>query len=273
MRFNYFVKIVFLIGIFVLMSSWNPLYLVKASKQQGLGMDKSVKEADLIIVGRVAGIIDSKPAARDRKHLEAHWVHVEQTLKGIDETGEQLAVRPNGLLWEDGKSYVIFLKKIGMGNFVEAIPLPIIEATQAHIDKVVKEVAVQGSHVSPKPVFWMQHTGGWGAGVIAELSIFTDGDFEWRKQLQSSNNTERRYEKLIGRLPNEAIVGLIHQVAKVEIGLVADDANSLNFRWLDAEGEAQLKRCYLQDHPPCAELLKTIETLALRHGQVPKTST
>ena len=32
-----------------------------------------VKNADLIVVARVVGIIDPKPAAQSRKHREAHW--------------------------------------------------------------------------------------------------------------------------------------------------------------------------------------------------------
>lgn len=126
-------------------------------------MARSVKEADLIVVGRVISLIDLKPAARTRKHREAHWIRVERTLKGSDETGQRLRARPNGLLWEDGKSYILFLKRLG-GDWVEAIPQQLVEASQAPIAAVVKEVASQGGGVSLRRSLWMKYTGGWGGG-------------------------------------------------------------------------------------------------------------
>lgn len=258
-----FMRIILIVCIGVFVSAFKPSYVVKAGMQQSFPMDQSVREADLIIVGRVGGLIDTKPAARARKHLEAHWIYVEQTLMGIEETGQKLAARPTGLLWEEGKSYIIFLKRVGIGNFVEAVPQTLVEATQPNIAAVVEEVVAQGGYVRPMPGFWMQYTGGWG--VITEILIATEGNFEWKRQLKSPDSAEQKYEKLSGNLSGEAIKSLIRQVAQVDPGPTADDADILIFRWLDEKGEVQFKSCFLQDNLPCAKLLESIETLVIQH--------
>lgn len=226
---------------------------------------QSVKEADLIIVGRVISLIDPKPAARARKPLEAHWVHVERTLKGIDESGLRLRARPNGLRWEDGESYVMFLKWQDI-DWVEAVPQRLLQATKATIDAVAKEVAVQGAGVSPKRVVWMRHTGGWGAGVLAEFFVTVDGRFEWKKWLQDSPPDKPRYETRAGRLSQEVIASLIGQIARAGPGPIIDDAGIVTFRWLDAKGGAQFRTYMMPDGPPCADLLKMIESIARKYG-------
>ncbi len=169
---------------------------VETVTQQDLRMDESVKEADLIVVARVIGIIDTKPAASVRKDLQAHWIRVERTLKGVDETGQRLRARPDGMLWKDGQSYILFLKRLG-GDSVESTFQQLIEATQASIAAIAEEVTAQGAGVSPKRLLWMKYVGGWGGGLIAEFFVTVDGDFEWKQRLQTGNNVEPEYEQLV----------------------------------------------------------------------------
>jgi hypothetical protein len=230
---------------------------------------QAVGKANLIVVGRVIGLIDPKPAARDRKHLEAHWIFVVETLKGVDETGQQLAARPNGLLWEDGKSYIIFLQRTGMGNFAEAVTQQLVEANDANIAVIRDEILAQGGSVISQPILWMQYVSGFGT-VIAELLVTVEGNFEWKKQLQIGGDAEPEYERLIGNLPEEAIADLITQIGPIEPGLIADDSGIITFRWSDEEGKTQSSSCYTLDNPSCVELLQTVETLAREHGQEPE---
>ncbi len=256
---------ILLIIIIVVYVSYTHSYEVRASELDST-VAQSIQEADLIVVGRVIGLIDSKPDAITRKHLEAHWIHVAQTLKGIDETGQKLAGRPNGLLWENGKSYIIFLKRVGIGNFAEVVPQSLMEATQANINTIRNKVEAQGYSVRPKPGVWMQHTGGWGAGVIAEFYVTVDGNFEWKQRLQTVKSAESQYEKRAGRLPEDVILSLIQQVAQAGPGPAFDDAGQVTFRWLDAKGEAQFKGYSAPDMLPAIELLETIETLTHQHS-------
>ena len=228
------------------------------------GMGEWVKEADLIVVGRVLGLIDPTPAAQTRKHREAHWVRVERTLKGSEETGQRLRARPNGLLWEDGKSYVIRLKWME-GDWVEAVPQPRIEATEGHIAAAIAEVATQGGGVSPRRALAMRYTGGWSAEVMAEFFVTVEGTFAWRRRIAKG-----RYEEQLGTLPKEVVARLVRQIAQAGPGPAADDAGSVAFRWLDATGEARSRTYLIPDQPPCSKLLEAIEAVARRHGRMPR---
>ncbi|MCI0400626.1 MAG: hypothetical protein L0Z68_04915 [Gammaproteobacteria bacterium] len=254
----------FLISIFI-DPFRHELNVVKAAEQDS-SITQAVSEADLIVLGRVIGIIDPKPHALTQKHLEAHWIHVEQTLKGNDETGQRLSARPKGLLWEDGESYVIFLKRMG-GDWFEAIPQQLLEATEAHLAAVMEEVHTQGSGVSPRLVLWMKYTGGLTTGVLAEFYVSVEGHFEWKKRLQSHSNEEQQYETRSGRLSPDAIASLIRQIEQAGPSSAADDAGIVAFRWLDAREDTQSKAFVMPDHPSSTRLLETIETLARRHGQ------
>jgi hypothetical protein len=220
-------------------------------------------DADLVAVARVIGIIDPKPEARTRKHLEAHWILVERTLKGNDEAGQRLRARPNGLRWEDGKSYVLFLKWLA-GDWVEAVPQQPTDATDSHVAAVLREIAAQGSGVAPRRALWMRHTGGWSPEVATEFSLAVNGRFEWKKRLPTGD-----YEKRRGELPAREVARLVERVAKAGPGPAVDDAGVVSFRWLDATGTAQSRIYAAPDQPPSVTLLQAIEELARRHGRAP----
>jgi hypothetical protein len=233
------------------------------SKADERGMGEWVKEADLIVVARVIGLIDPKPAAQTRKHREAHWVQVERTLKGSEETGQRIRARPNGLAWEDGKSYVMFLKWLE-GDWVEAVPQQLIESTESHIGAAIAEVATQRGGVSPRRALTMRYTGGWSTEVAAEFSLAVTGQFAWKKRLPTGDYEERR-----GTLPARDVTRLVDQVATAGPGPVVDDAGIVSFRWLDATGTAQTRIYAAPDQLPTVTLLKTVDELVRRYGRAP----
>ena len=257
------------VGFAVVVLLGNP-NMVKAGDRQ-TEISDLVKAADLIVVARVIGLIDTKPIARSRPHREPHWIHVERTLEGYDETGHRLRVRPNPLPWKNGKSYVLFLNWLG-SDWSEAIPQELVEATDESITTVVNEIAAQGRGMQPMRALWMRYTGGWGGGVLSEFSVTGDGHFEWNKRIEPGGGALVKYEQRIGKLPEDALSSLIRQVAEAGLGPSADDSGQVAIRWLDAKGEALLKGYSRPDLPPASDLLETVEALARKHGQTPTLS-
>ena len=76
------------------------------AKEEDTPVDKAVEQAELVVVGRVLGLADTKPAAQARRHLEVHRILVQRTLKGAEPSLSQIALRPNGARWDDGVAYV-----------------------------------------------------------------------------------------------------------------------------------------------------------------------
>lgn len=217
-----------------------------------------VGEANLVIVGRVLGTVDTKPDAQARKHLEAHWVRVEQTLMGSDAAGQRFMVRSSGLTWQDGEAYVLALSWVE-GNQANAVAQPLAVASEANIAAAREAVAANGGTVEPRRVLWMRHVGGWQVAPTTELIVGADGGFTWTAAAPAG-------ERLSGRFPNDVVAGLIRRVAEAGEGPRVDDTGSVTFRWLDAAGQAQIKRYAVPDAPPATALPGLVETLAREHG-------
>jgi len=240
---------------------------VVTSAEFGHSKSQSIKETDLIVVGRVIGLIDSKNSALTRKHLEAHRVRVERTLMGIDVTNQVLHLRPNGLLLVDDQSYVFFLRKLNWDWF-EIVSKELMEASEVNIDVVVENIDSQGGEVSPKRQLWMKYADGLGKEVMTEFFVTLDGYFEWiNHHLQIINTKEVVYEKRIGKLPKDVVASIISQVVQAEPGSAIDDADIIAFRWLNTKGEVHSKTFYKPNQPPATNLIKTIETLARKYGR------
>jgi len=236
-----------------------------------ISLDQSVRQANLVVVAKVLGMIDTRPAAKARKHFEAHRVQVLRTLKGVDATGGTLAVRPNGLLWTDGRSYVLFVKRTMLGKFAHAVPQVRTPATPANVAAARKAIAAQGAGVSPKPAFWMWHEGGWGAGMLREFRVAADRSFFWQNVIGSPRAEKRSFRILVGKLPAKDYKDLVAKVAAAGEGPDAEDAGAVSFRWRDAEGK-QVGRMYTYPvAPPCAALMKRVESLAVQFGKAPTT--
>lgn len=226
----------------------------------------AVHDADEIVVGRVIGVIDSKPGAVDRKPREAHWVEVIQTLKGANETGQRIAVRPNGNLWDDGGQYLLFLKRRGVGHWFEAIPDTATEADTSLIAQAVAQIHATGHGVTPEPTLWIQYEGGWGGGVLWELYITADGRFDWYRK--DANGREQR---LCGVLPEGVVAEMLKWVDRAGPGPQADDAGQVSIRYTRpdaaAAGKTQFKGYAMPSEPPCSVLLEDIEESVFKHSR------
>ena len=214
--------------------------------------------ANFVIVGRVLGTVDTKPGAQARKHLEAHWVRVEQTLMGSNETGQRFMVHPNGLIWQDGEAYVLALSWVE-GNQAKAVAQPLAVASEANIAAAREAVAANGGTVAPRRVLWMRHVGGWQVAPTTELIVGADGAFTWTAAAPAG-------ERLSGGFPDAVVAGLIRRVAEAGEGARVDDAGSVTFRWLDAAGQVHIKRYAVPNAPPATVLRGLVESLAREHG-------
>ena len=232
--------------------------------------EQSARQADLVIVGKIIGMADTKPQAKTRKHLEVHRIEVLRTLKGVDCAGKVLAVRPNGLLWEDGKSYVIHIRRPTLADFCEAAQQMRTEATQANMKEAMKAIAAVGGSVQPRPALWMVHKGGWGAGVLQELRVSAAGDFQYVHRPVAPRGQPRAFTRLAGKLPAGKLKELRAQVAAAGKGPMAEDAGYVLFGWTDEAGKRQGKGYSHPREAPCAGLLALVDKLARAHGRPPK---
>ena len=99
---------------YILITVCSAIPLVAASNPNPV--DTSVREADLIVVGRIIGLSDTSPAAQSRRTREVHRIEVRETLKGNRPSQPEIAVRPTGQAWSDGESYVLFLRSLSPDN-------------------------------------------------------------------------------------------------------------------------------------------------------------
>jgi len=233
--------------------------------EPGSGLAEAIQASDLIVVARVIGLIDTKPAARARKAREAHWIEVRRTLKGPEESGQRFLALPNGLAWVDGDSYVLFLKRI-RADQVAALPERLLEATDVTISEVVSEVNAQGGEVSARRAIWMRYEGSWGAGLIAELVVTTEGEVQWKRR-RGEGEERSQYEELVGTSSAEEIEALIRQIEAAGPGPIVDDAGSLTVRWIGGDGRARVKAFLMPQKPPSVELLEAAEALARAAAQ------
>jgi hypothetical protein len=228
-------------------------------------LDLAVARADLIVVARVVGMIDTKPQAQARRHLEAHWIVVEKTLMGHDETGQRLRARPQGLRWEAGRSYVLFLE-VGEDDSVTAVPQPLTEATVASVASVREHIAAQGGAVQPARVIWIRYDGGWGAGLLAEFGVASDGRFEYRVK-RAAERGDAPEEVWAGTLPAESLADLVRQIEDAGEAPSADDAGQVSIRWATAGGGTRRATWWLPQEPPASTLLEAVDRLARRYGR------
>jgi len=231
--------------------------IARASMEAAI--DQATRDADLVVIARVVGMIDDKPGAEARKAREAHWIDIERVLKGSDEAGQRFGAQPNGMIWQDGARYIMFLDW-PYGNWVEAIP-PSIAASEANVARVAVTVARQGAGVTPARVLWMRLVGGWQIAPSAEFIVGADGKFVWRERVGDNDFTVRT-----GALDKGAIAALIKRIAGTRPGPVVDDGGTVSFRWLDADRKPRFAQFSTPDRPPAAGLVAAIRKLAQRRG-------
>lgn len=212
------------------------------------------RQSELVVVARVLGLVDRKPEAQTRRHREVHLIQVERTLKGYEMTGQQLAVRPNSLTWEYGRSYLFFLNPaLPVSSMTQAVlPQPILQATEANIDAVVAIVAAQGGTVSPRLVLWITEDSGFG--VVRKLTVAETGEFRWRR------NTQGLPAELAGTLAKSATDMLRSVISETETSIPPDDAAIVVFNWLSADLVVHSKT-FAADSPHTVALLHRVEQL------------
>jgi len=234
-----------------------------AAAKPTVSMSTSVRKANLVVVGQP---ID-RPAASQPEG--PYRFRIERTLMGFDVTGVELMVWPRGLAFDVGKSYVVFLTRHGIAPKATAAPQRRTEATEATIAEARRTIARHGGSVGPKPVLWMRHVGGWGAGVLGEFFVTADGTFQWWRTPPTRDEPKgpARSEILAGTLPKAEVGKLVTVVAGADKGPPAEDAGTVQFHWLDRAGVFR-ERLYM--HPgkePSRSLEAAIAALARKHGK------
>lgn len=225
----------------------------------------AVRSSDLVIVGRVIGLVDQKPGAMHRRARERHWVDVVKTLKGNDESGERFAVLPLGRAWQDGREYILFLER-GESNFAKAQHIADLPATGNNIAAVMREIASQGVGLLPRRAYRVRHVGGWQRAPVTEFIVTEDFRFIWSRR-QSGGANVTGTEVLRGVLPKAALVSLVGGAEGFSSAIAGDDEDKVTIYWRDAGGRKQRKELGGASGASAKSVLREIEGLARRHRQ------
>lgn len=228
-------------------------------------VSNAVRSSDLVIIGRVVGVIDQKPSVTQRKAREVHWVDVVKVLKGSNEAGERFAVRPMGRAWQDGKDYILFLQW-GGSNFANARYLAALDATGDNIAFVERDIAAQGVGPTPRRIYWLRLEDGLQDRPITEFIVTEDTRFAWSR-LPIRRAGSARTERLRGALPKPVLEALIHQVEDVPKATADDDADRVTVHWRDAGGVKRTKPLGSPSRAQTLLILQAVERLARRHQQ------
>lgn len=243
------------------------LGLISADTIRAGGLPESasnaVRSSDLVIIGRVIGLVDQKPAAMQRKSRERHWVDVMKTLKGHDESGDRFAVLPQGPAWQDGKDYILFLEW-GGSKFAKARYLPALPATATNIAAVKREIAAQGAGPTPRRAYWVRHASGWQLAPAIEFIVTADSRFVWSRRRPGAAEGSRA-EILRGILPKSALASLVRGAEGLPTAVAGDDEGKVTVHWRDASGKKQAKELGPTSGRAAKSVLQEIEALARRH--------
>jgi len=109
--------------------------------------------------------------------------------------------------------------------------------------------------VTNSPVLYMEHVGGWNAGVLCEFSVESNGAFWWK-----TKNDNRS-----GVIPKPELDKLIDHVVTAGAGPSAKDAGTVEFKWVGREGKEEDKFYSYPDKDPCKRLLVEIDALTAKH--------
>jgi len=229
----------------------------------------AVKASDYVVTGHVIGMVDQKPspaAPADRKIREAHRVVVQTTLKGYDIAGRTIVVRPNTLLWNDGETYVLFLKDRGNG-FFDAIPEVVLTRSPAEIAALARKL---GFAVLPRLQLRMRHLGGCcstHSGTLQDLRVMADGRFEFETRVTTADgHLLPEVDVFTGVLPKNVISNLNKSITEVKKQPLPDGGGLLNFELSSAPGKVEYHTFSLLGQAPANDLLETAAALAREHA-------
>jgi hypothetical protein len=253
-------RLVAAIGMLVMACAGEPAGSMQSSKSQA---------SDLVVIGRVIGMVDiGKPAATP-KTLALHSLVVERTIQGTDETGIRLQVLPNGERWIDGQSYVLWLRRPHL-RVLEAIPGSSLEAGSPAARSALEEVSRSRPVVAPQRVIWVRHETGSTGQVRMEFWMAADGAFEYRSQPATPGAAAAPLTALAGRLPATDAAALVKRLRSAGAGPSADDAGVVTIRLVGEDRVPEFREYSTPDSPPAAEVLREIGELAHKYGRATK---
>lgn len=125
------------------------------------------------------------------------------------------------------------------------------------------------SHVSPlfaADLLAVRYEGSWGAGILMEFHSDSSGNFEWRKRLNPDAKSKPDFETRTGKASLADLNGLIDRIRKAPDGTAANDVGIGYFEWLD-QGQKRTRTFLYAEQPPCSELLKAVDQLAVSVGK------
>jgi hypothetical protein len=112
----------------------------------------------------------------------------------------------------------------------------------------------------PGPVLQMRYTGSWGEGLLRELSVEKNGTFTY----------SAKGVQITGQIPADELKSLISSIAMAGKGPGAEDADYVEFKWIDADGKAGSRDYSYPREDPCRRLLKQMEGLLQKYGKTAK---
>lgn len=238
-----------------------PLFAQEEGDAQTQDFTAAIRAADHVVTGRVLGVVDTGsdgPISAARKLHEAHWVVVRGMLKGHDIMAHRIRVRPNTLEWQDGNTYVLFLKDLGRGCF-DAIPQPVLYAASADIAADVKRL---GFRVLPSLRLKMRLYGGGCSvhhGVLKELRVTGDGAFTFEELVTDASGYPLGQKDVrTGVLPTDALATLARELEGVKLVPMPDGGGILDFEFCGDSGEAKIFTFNLLSQPEAPGILETL---------------
>jgi hypothetical protein len=243
----------------------SPPASAQASAQDGGADDLTsvVRSADVIVVGRVLGTVDTKPQAEKNKEREAHWVKIERTLKSFDINGRTVRVRPNGIPWENGTAYVLFLKEYGNG-FYDAIRR-VVPNDQDTLNRIL---AISGG---PRPKLQMRMLSGCGCcgeAKVVSFALMVDGKFEYTDARHAAAGQTTK--TLVGTLSSTEAKALVAKLARTKVGPLTDCGGSALFEFVGPKGDVIYRQHSFTAPAQGAELLAMVSDVATSRGASPR---
>jgi hypothetical protein len=221
-------------------------------------LDKSIQaaltQANLVLVGEIIGLVDTKPGAQLRRSREVHRVRVMTTLKGEDLTGRELIVRPASISWPDGEQHVLFLVRSGE-PFAQAIDTTPMPADRENIRALRTLIAARDEGVEPAPLLEAEVVEGWSIEPSAILNVDVNGWLSWNSTMDEEPGPR------VSAVSIDRVEAFIQRVRTATPGPLTDDGSMLRIRWQDATGKEQTAVFNLTDEGIGTLLLDAIRDL------------
>jgi hypothetical protein len=143
-----------------------------------------------------------------------------------------------------------------------------LAATDANLKDVQQAIDSSGGKVQPRPVFWAQRTGVFGATLDTDFRLFPDQTFEFRSGLLGPQTPE----PLVGRVPVATLQQLLALAAGAEEGGAARNEGYGYVQWLDAQGKKQVKGFTDPQQGPSRIIFSAVNAAVCRYA-APRPST